>query len=104
MQEVVLGVSARCKHNSINEITKRCAFCEWEELLLKKKLPFKVRFIGKNPLKENGVYEVVGIILEGNVEKGPVPGLLLEGEEGLIARQTYDPTMFSLRLEPPKGA
>ena len=99
MKEVILGISARCEHASINEITKRCAICEWEALLKNKKLPFKVRYLGTNELTQDAIYTVVGVITDGSIEKGPIPGLLLEGEHGLIARKTYEPTMFSLRLE-----
>ena len=101
MKEVIRGIDARCSHGSINEIAKRCAFCEWEAFLLNKKLPFKMRFIGTKPLEKNEIYTVVGIIMSGAIEDGPIPGLLLEGEDGLISRQTYEPTLFSIRLEPP---
>lgn len=100
MKEIILGISARCSHGQINELGGTCVICDWEAQLLKKKLPFRVRFLGSAPLAKDNVYSVVGIITDGKLAQGgPIPGFLLDGED---TGRSYDMTLFSLRLEPPK--
>lgn len=98
MKEVILGMDARCKHGVLNELNGRCAYCEWEGLLVSRKLPFDVRFVGTGPLEKDGIYTVVGVVTSGTIAKGPIPGLLL-ADDGKIASETYEPAMFSLHLE-----
>lgn len=100
MKELILGVDARCSHGIINEINGECAICTWERILLGRELPFKVRFIGKQGLKKDAIYSVVGIIMKGVIKEGPIPGFLLEDDDGDIFDCTFDMSLFSTRLEP----
>lgn len=98
MKEVILGASARCSHDVVCEVTGRCYLCEWEGQILRRKPPFKMRFIGNNLLEKNEIYKVMGIVTSGSIIDGPIPGLLLEGQDGKIFNRTYCPTMFSFKL------
>lgn len=100
MKEVILGIDAKCRHGIINELNGECAICEWEHLLLGKKLPFDVRFIGNQGLVKDGIYTVIGIVKEGIMAEGPVPGFLLKDSEYEVLDSTFDMALFSTRLEP----
>ena len=100
MNEVILGISARCRHDVINELNAQCALCDWENLLLKRKPPFNVRFIGNQGLTKDAIYKVIGMVTAGVMADGPIPGFLLADDEGDVFDCTFDMALFSTRLEP----